>query len=261
MTTLAATLPEDDTGIQTNGSIRSQCAFTALPNSCNDFQPHNWRRDFCVTCYKKIFNHSSRAVRDDEMIRVAIEYNQRGKNAASEIIKAYTPAQGYGNQSAPQTIGGLFLSGFHAVLSKTFLAEHNIGLIVNTAKSLGTFWPAYKRQCDYLTSCDEPIRIIEMNWLDNDVQTLDFESICKAICQIHKMRVEEGKSVLVHCAQGKSRSTTLVLAYLMILNKTNLQDTLSLLKSKRRMAEPNKNFMKQLKMFENNFLAYEINNM
>lgn len=261
MTTLAATLPEDDKGIQTNESIRSQCTFTAVPNSCNNFQPHNWRRDFCVTCYKKMFNHSSHAVRDDEMIRVAIEYNQRGKNAASEIIKAYTPAQRYGNQSAPQTSGGLFLSGFHAVLSKTFLAEQNIGLIVNTAKSLGTFWPAYKRQCDYLTSSDEPIRIIEMNWLDNDVQILDFERICTTICQIHKMRVEEGKSVLVHCAQGKSRSTTLVLAYLMVLNKTNLQDTLSLVKSKRRMAEPNKNFMKRLKMFENNFLAYEINNM
>ena len=253
MTTLAATLPEDDTGIQTKGSIRSQCTFTAVPNSCNNFQPHNWRRDFCVTCYKKMFNHSSHAVRDDEMIRVAIEYNQRGKNAASEIIKAYTPAQGYGNQSAPKTIGGLFLSGFHAVLSKTFLAEQNIGLIVNTAKSLGTFWPAYKRQCDYLTSSDEPIRIIEMNWLDNDVQILDFERICTAICQIHKMRVEEGKSVLVHCAQGKSRSTTLVLAYLMVLNKTNLQDTLSLVKSKRRMAEPNKNFMKRLKLFRKQF--------
>ena len=57
-----------------------------------------------------MFNHSSHAVRDDEMIRVAIEYNQRGKNAASEIIKAYTAVQvSHGNQSAPQTIGGLFL--------------------------------------------------------------------------------------------------------------------------------------------------------
>ena len=80
------------------------------------------------------------------------------------------------------------------------------------------------------------------------------------ICQIHKMRVKEGKSVLVHCAQGKSRSTTLVLAYLMVLNRTNLKTPKSC-ETKRRMAEPNKNFMKRLKNFENNFLAYEINNM
>ena len=258
MTTLATSLPEVDIGIEPVGSIRSQCGFTAVPNSCDNFEPHYMRRDFCVNCYKKIFNHSSRAVGDDEMIRVAIEYNQRGRNAASEIVKARICAQVDESQSVPQTIGGLFLSGFQAVLSKTFLAEQNIGLIVNTAKSLGAFWPAYKRRCNDISSSDEPIDIIEMNWVDNDSQTLEFENISKAIREIHKMRVEEGKSVLVHCAQGKSRSTTLVLAYLMVLNKKKLQDTLSLVKSKRRMAQPNKNFMKQLKNFEHNFLAYNL---
>merc|ERR1711998_745498 len=125
-------------------------------------------------------------------------------------------------------IGGLFLSGFKAVLSKKIIEKHEIGLIVNTAKALGMFWPAYKRRRD----------VLEKNNISN---TIDI---------IHNMRMETGKSVLIHCAQGKSRSTTLTIAYLMFLNGTNVKDTLEFVKTKRAMAQPNENFLKQLQNME-----------
>lgn len=49
---------------------------------------------------------------------------------------------------------------------------------------------------------------------------------------------------------GKSRSTSFVLAYLMMDKGMNLKDAVELTRSKRTIAEPNPGFMIQLKAFE-----------
>lgn len=48
-------------------------------------------------------------------------------------------------------------------------------------------------------------------------QALDSAELLEALAYIHGHR-QQGRSVLVHCAQGKSRSSTIVLAYLLCLN-------------------------------------------
>ena len=233
-------------------SIREQCTFSSI-SKCKTFQPHFLRADFCTSCYKKIFDHSSSAVKDDKMVRLGIEFTQKGQNAASQIIK-YNDNQLDNNnnnnnqQQQRPIIGGLFLSGFKAVLSKKIIEKNEIGLIVNTAKALGMFWPAYKRRRDVLEKNN--IKIIDMNWIDSKEQVLNVDNICNTIDIIHNMRMETGKSVLIHCAQGKSRSTTLTIAYLMFLNGTNVKDTLEFVKTKRAMAQPNENFLKQLQNME-----------
>lgn len=62
---------------------------------------------------------------------------------------------------------------------------------------------------------------------------------------INKMRVM-GKSVLVHCHAGISRSATIVIAYLMVENNMNLIDAYTHVKSKRKIIGPNLGFMGQL---------------
>lgn len=61
---------------------------------------------------------------------------------------------------------------------------------------------------------------------------------------------EENGIVYVHCHAGVSRSSTLVLAYLMQEEDIPLQQALSLLRLKRPIVCPNPGFMRQLKEFE-----------
>ena len=61
----------------------------------------------------------------------------------------------------------------------------------------------------------------------------------------------EGKDkVLVHCIFGKSRSASIVVAYLMWKEKRSLDDALNFVNQKRPIAVPNTGFQKQLKIFE-----------
>ena len=70
----------------------------------------------------------------------------------------------------------------------------------------------------------------------------------------------EGKDkVLVHCIFGKSRSSSIVVAYLMWKEKRSLDDALNFVNQKRSIAVPNIGFQKQLKIFEELLKANKYN--
>ena len=56
--------------------------------------------------------------------------------------------------------------------------------------------------------------------------------------------------VLVHCAAGISRSSSILIAYLMKKNKVKFDFALSFVKEKRKIVCPNTGFTKQLKFYE-----------
>lgn len=61
---------------------------------------------------------------------------------------------------------------------------------------------------------------------------------------------EEGGGVFVHCAMGKSRSATLVVAYLMWKYKLDLKTALAQLCEGRPICDPNPGFKEQLEVWE-----------
>ena len=60
--------------------------------------------------------------------------------------------------------------------------------------------------------------------------------------------------VLVHCNAGISRSSSIVVAYLMNRRRLGLSETLKLIKTARPKAQPNGGFMKQLQMYESSLI-------
>ena len=61
--------------------------------------------------------------------------------------------------------------------------------------------------------------------------------------------LEKG-SVLVHCAAGISRSSTIVIAYLMKKNRWSVDDAFNFVKTKRKIISPNAGFMNQLRIYQ-----------
>ena len=73
--------------------------------------------------------------------------------------------------------------------------------------------------------------------------------------------IKGDEKVLVHCMAGASRSATVVIAYLMWVNKWKFEEAFSFVKSKRPIACPNDGFQDQLKLFEKLLInnIYDIN--
>ena len=67
----------------------------------------------------------------------------------------------------------------------------------------------------------------------------------KAVRFIHASR-HAGKTVLVHCAAGVSRSSTVVIAYLMATTEMNWEAALDFVRNRRRCVSPNPGFLLQL---------------
>ena len=59
-----------------------------------------------------------------------------------------------------------------------------------------------------------------------------------------------GSSVLVHCAQGRSRSTAVAAALLCRLTGTRVEEVLATIQTRRTMADPNINFRAQLNQLQ-----------
>ena len=67
--------------------------------------------------------------------------------------------------------------------------------------------------------------------------------------------IEDGLSkdgaVLVHCYRGRSRSATVIVAYLMQKHGYSADRALSKVKAKRELIQPHESFLAQLKLYEN----------
>jgi len=64
-------------------------------------------------------------------------------------------------------------------------------------------------------------------------------------------------AVLVHCRQGVSRSSSIVIAYLIISKNMTLQKSFELVKSKRSIICPNSGFIAQLQYLEVNLNQFK----
>ena len=82
-----------------------------------------------------------------------------------------------------------------------------------------------------------------------EVSDFDYQNIIQYFGECLNFIKGEEK-ILVHCMAGASRSATIVIAYLMWIQKMKFDDALNFVKSKRPIVDPNDGFREQLKIFE-----------
>ncbi|CAF3378321.1 unnamed protein product [Rotaria socialis] len=73
--------------------------------------------------------------------------------------------------------------------------------------------------------------------------------------RIHQ-NLQQGKKTLVHCYVGRSRSATIILAYLMKHKQMSLREAFHYLRSRRHIVGPNFGFIKQLISYERTIFGY-----
>lgn len=92
-------------------------------------------------------------------------------------------------------------------------------------------------------------KYLQLNFADNDKTEIQqyfsetFEFISSAL--------ENSGIVYVHCAMGVSRSSSIVIAFLMKYMKLDFNNALSIVERCRPIVQPNQGFIKQLQEYEN----------
>eukprot|EP00088_Acartia_fossae_P039257 TRINITY_DN40860_c0_g1_i1.p1 TRINITY_DN40860_c0_g1~~TRINITY_DN40860_c0_g1_i1.p1 ORF type:complete len:216 (-),score=39.08 TRINITY_DN40860_c0_g1_i1:84-731(-) len=207
----------------------SQICFSGKAG-CPEFCPNPFKADMCKNCTSKIQDHSGAT---EEQVAHALEYA-----VDKEASLLYSEK------------GSLYLGGYKPSLNHQFLRSCGVKLIVNTAASLGkVLGPRYLKQRAQRAQMFPDIEEIVLNLNDDLHQVLDFQEFGEVSKRIQDT-LNNGESVLVHCAQGKSRSASLAIFHIFTHCDKSIEESYEFVKSKRRMAEPNTNFLKQLMTFQ-----------
>lgn len=158
------------------------------------------------------------------------------KNQVAALLRVINVTRFLKGDDVPcQIEEGLFLGSVGAATNKDALNSKNITHILTVANSLP---PSYPNDFVY-----EVIGVADRN----DTNLRQYFDKCFNFIDEAK---RQGGGVLVHCFVGRSRSVTIVVAYLMKRNGMRLSEALAHVKSKRPQAGPNSGFISQLQDFE-----------
>jgi protein-tyrosine phosphatase len=134
---------------------------------------------------------------------------------------------------AIEIINGLYLGNKIDSHNLVFLTSRKIKVIINTTVEI-----PFLKDCENLgIQC---IRVPVSNEYEkqNDEYYYQFRDLCKLI----DLKLQQNKNILVHCTSGKTRASTLILAYLMFkLKKLDKNKIYKLLKTKYQMVPIEKN--------------------
>ena len=130
----------------------------------------------------------------------------------------------------------IYLGDKRASSNENYLKQHNISAVVNCAISV--------------VSKYNEIKVLELQLYDKSWEKL-FPKLEVAYKFIKK---NSKNNILIHCSQGRSRSASLVVFYLMKEKGWNYDTCIKFIKEKRPSVRPNSGFVNQLKEYYNNYI-------
>jgi protein-tyrosine phosphatase len=134
---------------------------------------------------------------------------------------------------AIEIINGLYLGNKMDSHNIIFLTSRKIKVIINTTNEI-----PFLKDCDNLGIQCIRVPISSDYEKQNDEYYYQFIDLCKLI----DLKLHQNKNILVHCSSGKTRASTLILAYLMFkLKKIDKNNIYNLLQSKYQIVPIEKN--------------------
>ncbi|XP_072278538.1 dual specificity protein phosphatase 22-A-like isoform X2 [Pyxicephalus adspersus] len=141
--------------------------------------------------------------------------------------------------SVRQILDGFFLGNLRDAEDTTSLSRNGVTHIVSIHNNAKPLLQEMTYLCIAASDCSS----------QNLIQHFK-----KCIKFIHQCRLHGG-GCLVHCLAGVSRSTTIVVAYLMTVTTYGWEDCLNAVKAVRSYADPNLGFQQQLQEYEMTLLT------
>lgn len=139
------------------------------------------------------------------------------------------------DHEAHQVCDRLFIGSHDAATNWDTLEKNNITCILNVAVYAENAFPE---------------RLTYKNVSMYDVGTYNIMQHFEECGYFIEKNLRDGHSVLVHCNAGISRSSTVIIAYLIRYQHMSLQKAMHLVRENRPVAQPNPGFMSQLKNYE-----------
>ena len=135
-------------------------------------------------------------------------------------------------------VGGLYIGDWNSADDITTLNKRNIKFVLSALPHSIAHKPDYKVHS-----------IKQMVVSAEDMPSFDMSPHFDMSFEFIETSLKNG-NVLVHCAAGISRSSTLMIVYLMRSRKETFEQCLAFLRTKRPICTPNFGFQKQLKAYE-----------
>ena len=132
---------------------------------------------------------------------------------------------------ADEIVYGLYLGNINSVYDKKTLKELGITNIISVLAGFDAPFP-------------EDFNYLIINALDNE--NTDLSKIFEDTNSFIEKAFENNEKILVHCMAGRSRSASVIIAYLIKTFGINAKTSISMLKNKRAIVQPNNSFIKQL---------------
>ena len=131
-------------------------------------------------------------------------------------------------------INNIYLGNAMNACNKDTIDKYDFKAIVNVTEEIPNYFS------------DENIEYLKINIRDNQTATIKpyFE------CFDNFINNNKNNNILIHCYMGVSRSTSMVLYYLIKYCGYNLNDSINYVKEKRKFINPNKLLYEELKNYE-----------
>ncbi len=163
------------------------------------------------------------------------------KNSISQLVSVFHERRAptvYSDVPSP-IVPGLLLGNVSGSENRAVLRECGVTHIVRAIDALGQEKQPFP---------DSQFCYLSIDCLDTDEQ--DMKQFFDRSTAFISAAIAGGGTVLVHCRQGKSRSATLVIAYLIKTRGWGFDEAKNFVKGRRSIAGPNPSFCEQLRQYE-----------
>jgi protein-tyrosine phosphatase len=218
--------------VSADDSVCSEC------NKCAKFTANKFRKNICVKCQCEASKHTG--LTSEEMITAAIARDDTYPTKIED---------------------GLFIGSFQGSMNLKFLEKENITHVVNCAADLKEKFRHFKQYPEkgisYLdldlgddTSTDLLGEATVMPSAEKKVEAhLDENGPLSVTYRFIDDALSNNGHVLIHCAQGVSRSGAVLVAYLMRKNGISFEEAMAIVRPKRPIVNPNWHFQEQLELY------------